>query len=213
MSLVEWINNQYDINEGQTAEINLDYTYDNEDVVAIIGESGTGKTTLLRKWFDTDEIAFKVDSDKIIFEILFNMIGDEDEVSQLLFDVGLASIPMWKNTYNQISNGEKLRFEIAYKLAHYNEVFFIDEYTSMLDRQTAMNLSRNLNGLLEKYDKKCVLVTCHFDVLDWIAVDKVVNTTTKKLHSHKSKTLITHKQLKSEEYQEICGEYLSSITI
>ena len=65
MSLVEWINNQYDINEGQTAEINLDYTYDGENVVAIIGESGTGKTTLLRKWFDTDEIAFKVDSDKI----------------------------------------------------------------------------------------------------------------------------------------------------
>ena len=90
--------------------------------------------------------------------------------------------PMWKNAYNQISNGEKLRFEIAHKINGEESVIFIDEFTSMLDRQTSYNLCRKLNGLLDKYNKKLVISTCHFDILEQMNIDRVVDTNLKKPH-------------------------------
>ena len=73
-----------------------------------------------------------------------------DEVFKLLFDVGLSSVPVWKSPFRTLSNGEKLRFEIAYKILLPNNYVFVDEFTSMLDRQTAKNLCYKLDGILKK---------------------------------------------------------------
>ena len=106
MNLIEQINQKYDINETHVATIDLPFEYIKEfRITAIIGGSGTGKSTLLRKWFNSSNTNFNFEGTLSIFEHLYENIGDFDETSQLLFDVGLASVPVWKNNYAQLSNG------------------------------------------------------------------------------------------------------------
>lgn len=214
LNVIDWIDKKYDITENNHKEnMTLDVELDDSKVTVVIGESGTGKTTLLRKWFNVEDVNFNVDNSKSIFELLYDLVGDPEKTSSLLFDVGLSSVPMWKNTFGQISNGEKMRFEFAYKLASPEEVFWIDEWTSMLDRQTAKNVCKKFNKLVDKYEKRVVLVTCHFDILDWIDVDKVVDTTAKKFQAFNQHTRIGRTTWKSEVYQKTCGECLAVITI
>ena len=214
MNTTEWIKAKYDITEDNHKELmTLDVDLDDSKVTAIIGESGTGKTTLLRKWFNVNDVTFNLSNDKSIFQHLYDLLEDEEETSKLLFDVGLASVPMWMNSIDHISNGEKLRFELAYKLASKEEIFWIDEFTSMVDRQTAQNMCKKFNQLLEKYNKRVVLVTCHFDILDWIKTDKVVDTTAKKFQAFNQLKLIGRNEWKSEAYNDQCGTCLAVITI
>jgi ABC-type lipoprotein export system ATPase subunit len=214
MDVIKMINEKYDIDEKHSAVIDLPFEFISEfKVTAIVGGSGTGKSTLLKKWFNVTSTEFEFDSEKSIFEELFNKINDFDKTSQLLFDVGLSSVPVWKNKFTQLSNGEKLRFEIAYKICSGNSIVFVDEFTSMLDRQVAKNLTLKIGKLLDTYNTKLVICTAHYDVLDWIEVDRLIDTTLKKAVSPQKGQPLTLTNWKSIVYQEICGEHLSSITI
>lgn len=214
MNVIELINQKYDISDTHDARIDTPFLYDSRHrITAVIGGSGTGKTTLVKKWFDIETTHFDFEDTLSVFENVFNNIDDFEETCKLMFDVGLSSVPVWKNKYSQLSNGEKLRFEIAYKLSSPSKIIFIDEFTSMLDRQVAKNLTLNIRKLVEKYDKKLVISTAHFDVLDWMKVDRLVDTTAKKSHTPQANQHLTHTDWKYVVYQEICGEYLSTITI
>lgn len=214
MSIIDLINEKYDINESHSAEIHLDFKYDpTYRITAIIGGSGTGKSTLLREWFNTKSTEFEFSHNDSIFEQIYDNVCDFEKTCQLLFDVGLSSVPVWKNNYAQLSNGEKLRFEIAYKISSSDKTIYVDEFTSMLDRQVAKNLTLKIRELVEKYDKNLVISTAHFDVLDWIKVDRLIDTTTKKAYTPQASQHLTHTIWKSIVYQEICGAYLSNITI
>lgn len=214
--IIERINAMFDIQKEYSPIIDLPFDYEPEyKITAIIGGSGTGKSTLLRKWFGVEKTHFDFNSEKSIFECLYDNTGDFDATCKLMFDVGLCSVPVWKNKFSNLSNGEKLRFEIAYKLSssENSDVIFIDEFTSMLDRQVAMNLTRNINKLSENFSKNIVIATAHYDILDWIKIDRLVDTTLKKSHSPHSSQLLTHMNWKSEVYQDICGDYLTTIII
>ena len=214
MDLIKPINEKYDIDGSHSAVIDIEVAFDpNARITAIIGGSGTGKSTLLKKWFNLNTTEFEINDSRAILEILYDNINDFDETCKLLFDVGLSSVPVWKNTYAQLSNGEKLRFEIAFKISSKTPVIYVDEFTSMLDRQVAQNLTIKIRELVEKYDKKLVICTAHFDVLDWVKVDRLVDTTLKKVVSPQKSQHLTLSMWKSIVYQEICGEYLSTITI
>lgn len=208
---IEYINTKYDIDESHSAKIELDFEQDDSKLTVIAGGSGTGKSTILRNWFQDIQLEPNYVNEKSIFDVLTH--GDDyEETSQLLFDVGLSSVPVWKNKFSQLSNGEKFRFDVAYKLK-FSDVVIVDEFTSMLDRQTAQNITTNINRLLDKYDKRMIVATAHFDVLDWMKVDRLIDTNLKKQSSLQELTLITHKHWRYEVFQEICGDYLTTIII
>ena len=63
----------------------------------------------------------------------------------------------------------------------------------MLDRQVAKNpLTLNIYKLISKYNKNIVICTAHYDVLDWIKVDRLVDTTLKKAYSPQINQHVTH---------------------
>lgn len=212
--VIDLINKRYDIDVTHDSKIVCDYNLNLfNNITAIIGGSGTGKTTLLRKFLNTDDVTFKIDSDSSITKLLLDLSGNIEEVFKLLFDVGLSSVPVWKLPFKSLSNGEKLRFEIAYKILEDEPFIFVDEFTSMLDRQTAKNLCYKLSSILDKYNKKFVFASCHYDILDWIQVDELYDTNLKKLFDLQQLSLEKNTSWRSILQQNIAGEYLATITI
>lgn len=212
--IIDLINKTYDIDPEHQSKIVCDFNLNVlNDVTAIIGGSGTGKTTLIRKFLKVDDVTFNIDSDDCITKLLLDLHDNTDDVFKLLFDVGLSSVPTWKSSFRTLSNGEKLRFEIAYKILLPQNYVFVDEFTSMLDRQTAKNLCYKLDGILKKYKKKFIFASCHYDIMDWIEVDELYDTNLKKSFSPASLKRDQNTNWRSTLRKEIAGEYLATIII
>lgn len=133
----------------------------------IVGSSGSGKTTIIKEWGLND---LSVNDSAPIISLF-----DSEEVGEsLLIASGLRSIPCWKRSLKEVSNGERHRAEIAVKLKGDNIV--IDEFTSVVDRDTARALCESINKYIKKTDKSIVLATCHRDVLEWLDFDSAYDT-------------------------------------
>lgn len=143
---------------------------DNFKIGVIVGGSGTGKSTLLKNFGSEDTPEW--DNEKPII----SHFKTPDEAINKLMSVGLNTIPSWYKPYNVLSNGEKFRADLARKLSS-NTV--IDEYTSVVDRNVAKAASVALNRYINNSDiSNVVISTCHFDIIDWLQPDWVINTDT-----------------------------------
>jgi hypothetical protein len=96
-----------------------------------------------------------------------------DDASRVLMSMGLSSVPTWLRPFSSLSNGEQYRAELAYKVARANEggIILIDEYTSVVDRDVAKAMSFALQKYIRKTNKKIVLASCHYDIMEWLMPD------------------------------------------
>lgn len=138
-------------------------------IVVVVGSSGSGKSTILKKWgMDCDQ-GFCNETP------IYKMFDSEENAEKYLISCGLRTVPAWKRTLSQLSNGERHRAEIAISIARGNR--FIDEFTSVVDRDTAMSLSVSMSKIGVE---NLVIATCHRDVLQWIEFDHCYDTDAKK---------------------------------
>ena len=139
------------------------------NIGVIYGGSGTGKTTLLKEFGKLSDSKF---DDKKPLISNFDWL-EPKEATFLLSAMGLASVPTWLRPFSLLSNGEQYRAELAYKVgkAKENEVVLIDEFTSVVDRDVAKAMSNALQKYIRKYNKKIVLASCHFDIMEWLLPD------------------------------------------
>jgi len=139
------------------------------NIGVIYGGSGTGKTTLLKQFGQLTNIHF--DSTKALISN-FDWLSP-NEATMLLSSIGLSSVPTWLRPFHTLSNGEQYRAELAYKIgkATENDVVLIDEYTSVVDRDVAKSMSFALQKYIKRYNKKIVLASCHFDIMEWLLPD------------------------------------------
>ena len=136
----------------------------------IVGSSGSGKSTLLKE-FGVEESP-EWDSIK---SILSHFDSPDDGINKLSA-VGLNTIPSWYKPFHVLSNGEQFRANLARKMKS-NSV--IDEYTSVVDRNVAKAASVSLSKYIKNSDiSGVVLSTCHYDILEWLEPDWVINTDT-----------------------------------
>tara|TARA_B100001059_G_scaffold181998_1_gene183070 strand:+ start:2245 stop:3339 length:1095 start_codon:yes stop_codon:yes gene_type:complete len=140
-------------------------------LIAIIGSSGSGKSTILRDIYG-DSI-----DDTITYpnKPLLSLFSSAKKGEELLIACGLRSIPTWKREITTLSNGEKHRAEIA--LGIDNGKDYIDEFTSVVDRDTAKSLSVALSKYFVRSNKeKLIIATCHRDIVEWLQPDHVYDT-------------------------------------
>lgn len=169
----------YDLQTNKTAEhfvgdINLP---DEWNVGLIVGRSGTGKTTIARELFG-DCI---IDGYEYTHEsILDDMPKDASvaEITMALSAVGFASPPSWLKSYAMLSNGEKMRCDLARAMLEKREMFCFDEFTSVVDRTVAKVGSFAIQKAIRRGGQKFIAVTCHADVEEWLMPDWVFNTDT-----------------------------------
>jgi ABC-type lipoprotein export system ATPase subunit len=171
----EYVYEAFDIqnkNESNViVEANLEHLPKDWNIGVVYGGSGTGKTTILKNYF-------KKEMDKSYFDNSKSLISNFDwlepkDATFLLSAMGLSSVPTWLRPFNTLSNGEQYRANLAYIVgsAKENEVILIDEYTSVVDRDVAKAMSNALQKYIRRTNKRIVLASCHFDIMEWLQPD------------------------------------------
>lgn len=149
----------------------------------IVGPSGSGKTSLGRKVFGLDGDAAMYEpawpADRPIVDAIAPE-GDFDEVTGALAAVGLGTVPAWLRPYHALSNGEKFRATLARLIAEAPARAVVDEFTSVVDRQIARIGALAFQKAWRRTKGQVVLLSCHYDILDWLQPDWVYDTATKQ---------------------------------
>ena len=152
------------------------------NVGLIVGKSGTGKTTIAKELFENAYVTnYEYVSDCIVDDMPKN--SSVEEITSMFNSVGFSSPPSWLKPYSALSNGQKMRVDLAHSLLLNKELIVFDEFTSVVDRQVAQIGSFAVQKAIRKQDKKFIAVTCHYDVEDWLLPDWVFNTDTMTFHS------------------------------
>ena len=149
----------------------------------IVGPSGSGKTSIGRMiWGDIGihNLDDSWDETKPIIDCI-TPGGDFDAVTGALSSVGLGSVPAWLRPHHALSNGEKFRAGLARVISERPDRVVIDEFTSVVDRQIATIGASAFSKSWKSGDGKCVLLSCHYDILDWLEPDWVFDTRTGEL--------------------------------
>ena len=148
----------------------------------IVGKSGTGKTTIAKQLFPNSYIT----SYEYTKETILDDMPKEcsvDEITKAFNSVGFSSPPSWLKPYSVLSNGQKMRVDLARAILEDNELFVFDEFTSVVDRNVAKIGSYAIQKAVRKTDKQFIAVGCHYDVEDWLMPDWVFNTDTMTFQS------------------------------
>lgn len=165
------------VEERFTGEIDIEG--EDWNVGAIVGGSGTGKSTIARQVFGEDYIEDLDYGDEAIID---EMPEDKSvkEIQKMFTSVGFASPPSWIKPYHVLSNGEKMRVDLARALLTQEELVVFDEFTSVVDRDVAKTGSHAVSKATRKSGKKFVAVSCHKDIINWLEPDWVYDTDQKQ---------------------------------
>jgi ABC-type dipeptide/oligopeptide/nickel transport system ATPase subunit len=150
---------------------------DDWQIGVIVGRSGSGKTSIAQQLFPNEYIRS--------FEYKHNCVLDDfpddletAEITKALCSVGFASPPDWLKSYDCLSQGEKMRVDIARALCLNQKLIVFDEFTSVVDREIAKVSAFAISKAVRRSKKKFIAVTCHYDVVDWLEPDWVFCTDT-----------------------------------
>lgn len=175
----------------------------------IVGSSGTGKTTIAKELFGEcgkSEYTHKSVIDDMPSDCSF------DEISKMFYSVGFSSVPSWMKPYNVLSNGEKMRVDLAYLLLKNMDITVFDEFTSVVDRRVAETSSIAVNKVIRRLDRKFIAVSCHYDIIDWLNPDWIFNTNTMTFQWCDT-SVVKKKNILSDNALQENGIVLGNITI
>ena len=150
------------------------------NVGLIVGASGSGKTTLAREIWGKGCFKEMLDLALPVIDQFPEEMPYED-CARILAGVGLTSVPCWIRPAVTLSNGQRCRAEIALQMARDADgVVVIDEWTSVVDRTVAKVMSHCIQKHARKRGKRIVLLSCHYDVLDWLNPDWIIDCNKQK---------------------------------
>jgi ABC-type lipoprotein export system ATPase subunit/GNAT superfamily N-acetyltransferase len=164
---LETIRTRYDIKDYVEPTITIP-ELPQEGIVLIVGTSGSGKSTILRSLGANQAITISPCSTVI------ENFSTPERGEELLLAAGLRSIPAWFRPPGTLSNGEYHRFEMAMALNQGIEC--IDEFTSVVDRDTAKSLAYSVRQWFNKNPGVLYIASCHRDIIDWLDPDWVYDT-------------------------------------
>jgi len=142
------------------------------DIVYITGESGSGKSVLLKaleKDLAEEAInmeSIKPDPDKPLIETVGNSL---EEGLELLSRVGLNDAFLFIRRYSQLSDGQRYRYRIAKLVESGKQYWIMDELCATLDRDMAKIVAFNLQKQARRTGKAVIAATTHTDLFEDLA--------------------------------------------
>lgn len=151
-----------------------DYDFKEDfEVCYITGASGSGKSSLLRelkKQYGYDDLSLQeiMSSNKSLIDLIGN---DTKEAIELLSLTGLGEAKLFVKHPNELSDGQKYRFQLAWLLDQKRNMIMIDEFTSFLDRTTASVVAFNMQKICRRKGVKLIVATAHNDLEEFLKPD------------------------------------------
>lgn len=171
----------FNAESGCNFDLSADLPIDDGDwgIGLIVGPSGSGKTSMGRQLWGAGAFYEPTGwpSDAPIIDAIAPG-GDFDAITGALAAVGLGSVPAWLRPYPVLSNGEKFRADLARIIADAPARVVVDEFTSVVDRQIAKFGALAFQKAWRRTGGQCVLLSCHYDIIDWVEPDWVFDTAT-----------------------------------
>jgi ABC-type ATPase with predicted acetyltransferase domain len=172
---------------------NLELEVNLGDVVYITGESGSGKSLLLR------DLAAAMSEDFRVANITDVVLTDDpiiDQIGESFSDAlgilnvaGLNDAYLFIRTPKELSDGQLYRFKVAKMIASGVDVLVADEFGAVLDRITAKVVAFNLQKMCRKQGKTLIVATTHTDMVSELAPSLIVEK------MFKDRVLITQKEV------------------
>ncbi len=171
----------------QIAVNHLNLTIEKGSLTALLGPNGAGKSTTMQLLIGlmqptSGEIFYQSQlKTGVVFQtsVLDNMLTVEEnlqiraeqyrnitktKVKELIDQLGLTNFS--KQTYGNLSGGQKRRVDIARALLNEPDILFLDEPTTGLDIQTRANIWSLLKDLQSKQNLTIVLTTHYLNEAD-----------------------------------------------
>ena len=211
---VESIKGTYDLNIEETEEVfsgQIDISGD-WNIGVIYGRSGTGKTSIAEDLFgDSIKKEFPFSAGSVVDDMpkKSSMI----EITKAFNSVGFSSPPSWLKPYHVLSNGEKMRCQLAFCILDQDEVIVFDEFTSVVDRTVAKIGSIAMQKAIRKQRKKFIAIACHDDILDWLKPDWELCTNDMTFVKKKESGSVSTSKSKKQKTSRDIGKCLLNITI
>lgn len=150
---------------------NLELEVNQGDVVYIQGQSGSGKSLLLRelagkmrdnglKVADLNEIVLP---EKPVIELVGANTAD---ATRLLALAGISDAWIYIRKPSELSDGQRYRLKLAKVLESGADVWIADEFGAVLDRVCAKVIAFNLQKVARTQGKTLIVATTHTDLKD-----------------------------------------------
>lgn len=201
---------------GHTWEHTADLPVEEEGwhIGLVVGPSGSGKSSIGRQIWGNDavhDLYAGWRGDAPVVDCIAPQ-GSFHEVTGALAAVGLGDVPAWLRPFTVLSNGEQFRAGLARLIVDGPDRAVVDEFTSVIDRQIAqIGAAAFAKAWRRGAGRQIVLLSCHYDVVDWLQPDWVYDTRTgnlKKKSSQGQPSSLTYSRRTA-----VTGNFLNRITI
>lgn len=144
------------------------------DIVYVTGQSGSGKSTVLRelcKQMEESGLSVAdIDQVELLDKPLIDQIGKStSEALSLLSVAGLNDAYLFVRSPKELSDGQRYRFRLAKIIESGADVWAADEFLAVLDRVTAKVIAYGLQKAARKFGATLIVATTHTDMVNDLA--------------------------------------------
>jgi len=161
------------VDESQTHKVlqGVSLNWNDGDLIYVTGDSGGGKSTLLRLFKEHESSRGRDVRDFGATEVsnltlIDGLPGNAEEAMGILNVAGLGEASLMIKRFEELSDGQRYRYRIAKLISKGAQTIVIDNFGDALDRDTAKVLSYNLQKWVRRKKITLIVATPHHDLIE-----------------------------------------------